>query len=130
MKREEILNAAPEWLNEQALKCLGVEYTEDPEIVGNAIVGNVEPCWIKGLSGKMMIVKKGCNSDWNPAEDIRDAYQLEEKVKEMNLEAKYCDELDVLASLKEGNKRAYWNAVHATPEQRCKAFLLACLGEP
>jgi hypothetical protein len=97
MTKNDILTATPEWLNEYTCLKMGM---------------------VPGLPE---------TADWNPAEDIRDAYQLEEKIKEMGIQGKYCDKLDTICCQMEGLKFDFWNCIHATPEQRCKAFLLAQL---
>jgi hypothetical protein len=104
MTKEQILTATLEWLNEYT--CL-------------------EMRMVTGLPE---------TADWNPAEDIRDAWQLEEKIKEMGLIDKYIyGFIDVV-----GFETVYYDGpmptneglfqiTHATPQQRCKAFLLAMM---
>jgi len=75
-------------------------------------------------AAKIMSIEK---EFWNSVYDIRHAYKLEEKVKEMGLQGKYCDELDAICCQMEGLKFDFWNCIHATPEQRTKAFLLATM---
>ncbi|OMD19198.1 hypothetical protein BJP48_11865 [Paenibacillus odorifer] len=60
-------------------------------------------------------------------EDIYAAWEVEERIKEMAIDAPlyigyYMTELQLIV----GNKG--FDMVHATPEQRCKAALLAVLG--
>jgi hypothetical protein len=126
MTREEILSATPEWLNLKTLEILGIELvgTESDEgkiRIGEAILAK-EHLAYRNIDKELCITNGGV---WNPAEDIRDAYQLEEKVKEMGIQGKYCDELDTICCQMEGLKFDFWNCIHATPEQRTKAFLLA-----
>jgi hypothetical protein len=104
--KQQILSGTLEWLNEQAAKAMGFEYGID--------IGWEEP--------------------WIPAEDIRDAWELEEKIKEMGLIDKYIyGFIDVV-----GFETVYYDGpmptneglfqiTHATPQQRCKAFLLAMM---
>jgi len=71
---------------------------------------------------------------WNSVYDIRHAYKLEEKVKEINLKERYmCELIDVvLPSVCRPELMTpsdWFDLVNATPEQRTKAFLLACLEE-
>jgi hypothetical protein len=132
MTREEIINGTPKWLNEQTLKYLGIEYTDEPEVLGRAIAGSYESCWYKNSEGKIGIVRKGQADGWNPAGDIRDAMVLEEKVKEMGLIDKYIygfiDAVGFETVYYDGpmpTNEGLFQIAHATPEQRTKAFLLA-----
>ncbi|OMD66025.1 hypothetical protein BSK62_13235 [Paenibacillus odorifer] len=61
------------------------------------------------------------------SKDISAAWEVEERIKEMAIDAPlyigyYMTELQLIV----GNKG--FDMVHATPEQRCKAALLAVLG--
>jgi len=130
MTREEIINGTPEWLNEQTLKYLGIEYTDEPEVLGRAIAGSYESCWYKNSEGKIGIVRKGQADGWNPAEDIRDAYELEGKVRKMGFQAKYADILydeELGYPIRKNWHESMFDRLHATPQQRCKAFLLAMM---
>ncbi|KGE20609.1 BC1872 family protein [Paenibacillus wynnii] len=64
--------------------------------------------------------------DWCPSEDISAAWEVEEKIKEMAKDEPlhigyYMTELILIV----GSNG--FNMIHATPEQRCKAALLAVL---
>jgi len=125
MTRGEISNGSPEWLNWQTAPFVGIEYLESLKL--DEAVNASGLTYFVNDKGNVIIVNKGIAEKWNPAEDIRDALLLEEKVKEMGIQGKYCDELDAICCQMEGLKLDFWNCIHATPEQRTKAFLLACL---
>jgi len=56
--------------------------------------------------------------DWHPSTDLNQAWQVEERIKELGLWLEYCGELIVI----EG-KRQWWDIVHVTARQRCLAAL-------
>lgn len=58
--------------------------------------------------------------------DISAAYEVEEKIKELGLQVKYTQALKLLI-IGEGEYAGMFDFIHATPEQRCKAALIAVL---
>lgn len=59
-------------------------------------------------------------------ESISAAWEVEEKIKELRLQAKYCEALKQVV-IGTGEYVGMFDYIHATPEQRCKAALLAVL---
>jgi len=70
---------------------------------------------------------------WSPSKDIRAAFQVEDRIAELNLQNDYIAHLwSVVGATRNGinfwtadNFKAFWLCVHATPEQRCRAALEA-----
>lgn len=60
--------------------------------------------------------------------DISAAWEVESKLIELNLSVSYSEYLRALIKLDRGYDDLF-KMIHATPEQRCKAALLAVLGE-
>ncbi|MBD8836272.1 hypothetical protein IFU39_00365 [Paenibacillus sp. CFBP 13594] len=58
--------------------------------------------------------------------EISSAWEVEEKIKELRLQAKYCIALKQVV-IGTGEYVGMFDYIHATPEQRCKAALLAVL---
>ncbi|WP_340032666.1 hypothetical protein NSQ20_12455 [Paenibacillus sp. FSL K6-1122] len=56
--------------------------------------------------------------------EISSAWKVEEKIKELKLQAKYCIALKQVV-IGTGEYVGMFDYIHATPEQRCKAALLA-----
>ncbi|WP_339304256.1 hypothetical protein NST33_17695 [Paenibacillus sp. FSL L8-0435] len=56
--------------------------------------------------------------------EISSAWEVEEKIKELRLQAKYCIALKQVV-IGTGEYVGMFDYIHATPEQRCKAALLA-----
>ena len=60
--------------------------------------------------------------------DIAAAYQMEERIAELGLIDEYCKQLNKIANVHwdEGVRQPQrWQLIHATPEDRCKAALMA-----
>lgn len=141
LARKQILSGSPERLNERALKYLEIEIVDHNTEEGKIRLGDA--MLTKKRLAYYNIDSKLCLTDggrWNPVEDIRDAYQLEEKIKEMDLTEEYS--IKLLELIDEGAE-LYDSAIecnlhigktgpdllfavaHATPEQKTKAFLIA-----
>ncbi|MDP9675374.1 BC1872 family protein [Paenibacillus polymyxa] len=58
--------------------------------------------------------------------EISSAWEAEKKIKELRLQAKYCIALKQIV-IGTGEYVGMFDYIHATPEQRCKAALLAVL---
>ncbi|WP_095205916.1 hypothetical protein [Paenibacillus sp. O199] len=58
--------------------------------------------------------------------EISSAWEVEKKIKELRLQAKYCTALKQVV-VGTGEYVGMFDYIHATPEQRCKAALLAVL---
>ncbi|WP_339193772.1 hypothetical protein MKY95_18715 [Paenibacillus sp. FSL P4-0176] len=56
--------------------------------------------------------------------EISSAWEVEKKIKELRLQAKYCIALKQVV-IGTGEYVGMFDYIHATPEQRCKAALLA-----
>lgn len=63
---------------------------------------------------------------FKPSLHIGIAWGVEEKIKELRLQAKYCSALKQVV-IGTGEYVGMFDYIHATPEQRCKAALLAVL---
>ena len=131
MLREEILTATSEWLNLKTLEALGIELVDTESDEGKIRIGEAilakEHLAYKNTDKELYITNGGI---WNPVEDIRDAYQLEEKIKEMGFQAKYADILydeELGYPIRKNWHESMFDRLHATPQQRCKAFLLAMM---
>jgi hypothetical protein len=147
MTREEILTATPEWLNEQTAIAMGwpraeiKDYLSDEYI--NLVIGKNIYFHI-GENGRIYRIGMGMMDEdaaWNPSEDIRDAWELEEKIKkaEMIVRLQYIISLtgiigfrtisfdDLIATSL--TAKGLFSLTHATPEQRTKSFLLATAKE-
>lgn len=114
MTREEILDMSADQLAEAvAVHVMGWEWCE-PTRIGNAVSSGY--WWSLSLEEPVF--------DWNPGEDISAAWEVEETFKsDTGKQAAYVKCLkDVL-----GDNAYMFDFIHATPEQRCKAALLAVL---
>lgn len=60
--------------------------------------------------------------------DISAAWEVEEQIHKKRLNVEYCSALKQVVAAK-GEYVGLFDYIHATPEQRCKAALLAVLGE-
>jgi hypothetical protein len=77
-----------------------------------------------------MLVSEMMGGNFRPySTDIAAAYQMEERIAELGLIEEYCFQLNAIANAH--FDRAYyrqpqrWQLIHATPEDRCRAALLA-----
>lgn len=64
------------------------------------------------------------NREWSS--DMSAAWEVEEKIKQLKLHVKYCGDLKRIV-IGTGEYVGMFDYIHATPEQRCKAALLAVL---
>ena len=67
-------------------------------------------------------------SAWKPSTDIAAAWLVEERIAELELIEEYCMALESLlfdANWEEESINVVWLTIHATPEDRCRAALMA-----
>ncbi|AGN33775.1 hypothetical protein PANG_00056 [Paenibacillus phage PG1] len=65
---------------------------------------------------------------WQPSKYIDAAWEVEEQIKTLGLCVEYCQALKQVV-VSTGEYVGLFDYIHATPEQRCKAALLAVLEE-
>ncbi|MDN8590953.1 hypothetical protein Q0V21_19525 [Paenibacillus sp. 11B] len=88
------------------------------EVMGHE-PGEFRDDWIK-LGPKF----EGCPKRYSS--DMSKAWEVEKKIKELRLQAKYCEALKRVV-IGTGEYVGMFDFIHATPAQRCKAALLAVL---
>ncbi|SPY16130.1 Uncharacterised protein [Paenibacillus polymyxa] len=71
-------------------------------------------------------MKHAVYGDKDFSTDISLAWEVEEKIKKMGLHVEYCRALKQVV-VNTGEYVGLFDYIHATPEQRCKAALLAVL---
>lgn len=68
---------------------------------------------------------------WEPSEDISASWEVEERIASRKDQGWYVRALcDIVGTPRDGTRTLAmddWRLIHATPEQRCKAALLAVL---
>jgi hypothetical protein len=84
--------------------------------------------WVSGENG----IREAEKPSWRPTKDISTVWKVEERIAELQLEGQYIKALcDIVGTPRDGMRfhaMDDWRIVHATPEQRCKAALLAVMG--
>jgi len=65
---------------------------------------------------------------FNPSEDIAAAWEVEEEIERQNKRVAYCQALKIVLYSKD-EYVGMFDYVHASPADRCKAALLAVIGE-
>lgn len=121
LTREQILSMSAQELAEAtAVHVMGWVKHEDAEI-GEYYHEQANVCGVN-ISAYVVLI-----DDWNPAEDIAAAWEVEGKIKELSggekgLIIRYMTRLMNVVG-EDG-----FDMLHATPEQRCKAALLAVMG--
>lgn len=65
--------------------------------------------------------------DWNPPDDLAQAFEVEDRIAELELQHAYaaCVEVEIM---KTNCGLSAWSLIHTTAEQRCKAALAAKRG--
>ena len=130
LTREQILNMSAQELAEAtAVHVMGWEIISQNEDMRRFQTADYPAGQgIIALYGKRYVARSGGRRiDWNPAEDIAVAWEVEDKIKELSggekgLIIKYMTRLMNVVG-EDG-----FDMLHATPEQRCKAALLAVMG--
>jgi hypothetical protein len=82
--------------------------------------------------GELLPVLYLAKDMWNPSTDIAAAWLVEERIAELELIDEYCFHLNAIAN-EYLDKIRYmihrppvrWQLIHATPEDRCRAALMA-----
>lgn len=136
MTRDEILSATPKWLNKKAAEAMGWKFI-DPIIENSNSIGIDEYCYesIDGIfEGKIVLVnKKREYKVWNPAEDIRDAWELVDfigaKGYHFEVERNPCENHNYASAfgILKFPFKEYGSYGKTASEAITKAFLLACL---
>lgn len=119
MKREDVLALVPGYnldvlVAEKVLGWKMKEYHDCP--------GSFGPDWMDGEAVAYEV------EEFNPSIDISAAWEVEEQIKTLRLHVEYCQALRKVVMSK-GEYVGLFDYIHATPEQRCKAALLAVLEE-
>jgi len=122
LTREQILNMTAQELAEAtAVHVMGWSVGEHPEVNGTGQ-------WMVEYEFPVYFKKDGafiCWDEWNPAEDIRDAREIEVRIAEcIGNRASYVVQLRQVV----GEYSSMFDLIHANPEQRCRAALLAVKG--
>lgn len=97
------------------------------ELVARKVMG-----WQKGDSwgGAHWVGEDKCYRDevaqFRPSQHINVAWEVEEEIIKLSLRIKYCESLKWVV-IDTGEYVGMFDYIHATPEQRCKAALLAVL---
>jgi hypothetical protein len=113
MTREQVLAMTAQELAEAtAVHVMGWQWQQLPSI-GNVVERGY--WWSLSLEEPVY--------DWSPAEDISAAWEVEEKIKTMDIEVvrRYVSLIYDLSGYG-------FVAIHASPADRCKAALLAVMG--
>ena len=120
-------------LDSQMAELMGWELIPDPlyDNLG-AAMNAIKP---SGEKVFLWYLRKNVSSGkepWTPSRDIAAAYLMEERIEELGLIEEYCQALEKLlfaANWEENSIFVPWLLVHASPEDRCRAALMAAEAE-
>lgn len=121
------MEAGPEMDALVAEKVMGwVRISESEDVLIRGQRDDYETGGVIVLYGNHFVVRAGGRSrKWNPSTDISAAYEMEERIYRMERVGMVARYMDCLLQVV---RSSGFLLVHATPEQRCKAALLAMEG--